>query len=73
MLHRCSKSVPLYPLAVNVDEPQLFTTDTDGVAGVLFGAAVPLPAALDIRSPFVTVYGPPIATVMEGAVAPLLH
>ena len=44
------KSVPVKPLAVNVEEPQLSTTDTDGVGGVLFGAAVPLPAHSGIRS-----------------------
>ena len=30
----------------SVELPQLFTTATDGVAGVAFGAAVPLPGAL---------------------------
>ena len=36
------------PVAVveSVELPQLFTTVTTGVAGVVFGAAVPLPGAL---------------------------
>jgi ABC-type phosphate/phosphonate transport system permease subunit len=54
--------------------PQLFTTVTIGVAGVLVGAAVPLPAAL--VQPFedtVTVYAPALVTVIDGVVAPLLH
>jgi len=36
------------PVAVveSVELPQLFTTDTVGVAGVVLGAAIPLPGAL---------------------------
>jgi hypothetical protein len=37
--------VPVVPLAVNTELPQLLTTVTTGV-GVLRGAATPLPAAL---------------------------
>ena len=32
--------------AVNTDDPQLFTTDTVGLAGTATGAAVPEPATL---------------------------
>ena len=57
-----------------MDVPQPLTTDTDGVAGVLFGAAVFPPGAL--VHPFtvcVTVNVPPANTVIDGDVAPLLH
>lgn len=58
-----------------VDVPlQLFTTFTTGVAGKALGAAVPLPAML--VHPFtvvVTEYEPAEVTVIEEAVAPLLH
>lgn len=33
-------------VVVKLDEPQLFTTVTTGVAGVVSGAAMPLPCAL---------------------------
>ena len=67
-------SVPVKPLAVNVDWPQPFTTDTDGAGGVLFGAAVLLPAAL--VHPFtvcVTVNEPELNTVIDDDVEPVLH
>ena len=41
-------------LVERVDDPQLFTTVTAGVAGVDLGAAVPLPAAL--VHPFTVVF-----------------
>ena len=53
---------------------QLFTTVTTGVAGVDFGAAVPLPARL--VQPFtvvVTVYLPDELTVIDEVAAPVLH
>ena len=53
---------------------QLFTTVTTGAAGVVFGAAVPLPGKL--VHPFtvvVTVYGPAVLTVIEAVDAPVLH
>jgi len=34
------------PVAVNTELPQLFTTVTVGGTGIIFGADVPLPAAL---------------------------
>jgi hypothetical protein len=37
--------VPVVPVAVNTELPQLFATVTIG-AGVLTGAAIPLPPAL---------------------------
>jgi hypothetical protein len=38
--------LPVNPEAVSVDDPQLFTTLTEGAAGMVNGAAVPLPAGL---------------------------
>ena len=59
----------------NVDVPlQLLTTVTIGVAGVVFGAAVPDPASLAQPSTVcVTVYVPALLTIMEEVVAPVLH
>jgi hypothetical protein len=37
---------PVNEPAVNTELPQLSTTDTVGAAGIVLGAAVPLPAAL---------------------------
>ena len=39
-------NVPVKPVAVRVEVPQLSTTDTPGATGVVFGAAVPEPAEL---------------------------
>ena len=39
-------NVPVYPLAVNTELPQLFTTDTLGAGGVAFGADAALRAGL---------------------------
>jgi hypothetical protein len=53
---------------------QLFTTLTEGVAGVVFGAATPEPA--ELVQPFtvcVTVYVPALITVIDVAVPPVLH
>jgi hypothetical protein len=74
----------LAPLLQDIDPPsrtesvevplQLFTTVTTGVAGVVLGAAVPLPAKL--VQPFtvaVTVKLPAVLTVMADVFAPLLH
>jgi putative N-acetylmannosamine-6-phosphate epimerase len=59
----------------NVDVPlQLLTTVTIGVAGVVFGAAVPDPASLAQPSTVcVTVYVPAVLTIMEEVFAPVLH
>ena len=64
------------PVAVvdNVEEPQLFTTVTEGAVGMAFGAAVAEPGAL--AHPLIvlfTVKVPAVVTVIEGVVAPLLH
>src|SRR5205809_1035318 len=64
------------PLAVvdNMEFPQLLMSDTDGLAGAVLGAAIPLPARL--THPFIvalTVYERPSLTVTDGVVAPLLH
>ena len=39
-------SEPVNDPAVNTELPQSLTTDTVGADGVVFGAAIPLPAAL---------------------------
>jgi len=65
---------PVKASAVSTELPQLLTTDTVGAVGIDFGAAVPLPDGL--VHPFtvcVTVYTPPVVTVIDGVVAPLLH
>jgi hypothetical protein len=65
---------PVNEAAVNVELPQLLTTDTVGADGTVVGAALPLPAGL--VHPFtvcVTVYVPPVDTVIDEVVAPLLH
>jgi hypothetical protein len=60
---------------VRVEVPsQLSVTDTTGAAGVVLGAAVPLPGRL--VQPFtvvVTVYDPAVETIIEDVVAPVLH
>jgi hypothetical protein len=38
--------VPVVPVAVNTELPQLLTTDTPGADGIVLGAAIPVPAAL---------------------------
>jgi hypothetical protein len=64
------------PAAVvdRVDDPQLFTTVTNGAAGTVLGAAVALPGKL--VHPFsvvVTVYIPGVVTIMLEVVAPVFH
>jgi len=66
----------LVPVADNTELPQLLTTVTTGGRGIAFGAAVPLPAGLVqplAELVWVTVYVPPVITVMEAVVCPLLH
>ena len=68
------KSEPVKSEAVNNELPQLSTTVTVGVSGVVFGVATPLPSAL--VQPFtvcVTVYVPGADTVIADEVAALLH
>ena len=65
---------PVKPEAVNTEFPQLLVTATVGAGGVVFGAAVPVPAVL--VHPFivcVTVYIPADITVIDGEVSPVLH
>ena len=65
---------PVNDVAVNVELPQLSTTDTVGADGIACGAATPLPEGL--VQPFtvcMTVYVPAVVTVMDEVVAPLLH
>ena len=66
--------VPVVPVAVNIELPQLLTTVTPGTATVPVGAAVPLPSTLvQLFTVWVTVYVPAVDTVMDEVVAPLLH
>ncbi len=65
---------PAKDAAVNVELPQLSTTDTVGADGIAFGAATPLPE--ELVQPFtvcVTEYVPAVVTVIDDVVAPLLH
>jgi hypothetical protein len=65
---------PVYPEADKTALPQLLITDIAGAAGVGFGTAKPLPGPLvQPLMVWVTVYIPPIVTLMDGLVAPLLH
>ena len=59
----------------NVEVPlQLFTTFTEGAVGVVFGAAVPDPAALVQPSTVcVTVYVPALLTDIDELVSAVLH
>ena len=71
MLHN---SEPVKPLAVNTEFPQLSETVTIGIAGIVFGAEVPVPA--ELMHPLrvcVAVYVAAFVTVIEGVVAPVLH
>ena len=38
--------VPEYPVAVKLEVPQLFITETPGAAGIVLGAELPFPAGL---------------------------
>jgi len=61
-------------LVDKMDVPQLFTTVTTGVDGVVFGEAVAEPA--ELTQPFtvcVTLYDPAFETVIDAVVAPVLH
>ena len=65
---------PVTPVAVRTELPQKLLTDMPGAAGVSLGADVALAAGLE--QPFidwVTVYVPPVVTVIDDVVAPLLH
>ena len=65
---------PLNEPAVNVELPQLSTTDTVSADGISFGVATPLPE--ELVHPFtvwVTEYVPAVVSVIDEVVAPLLH
>ena len=65
---------PVKDVAVNIELPQLSTTDTVGADGISCGVATPLPEGL--VHPFtvcVTEYVPAVVTVIDEVVAPLLH
>ena len=65
---------PVKDVAVNVELPQLSTTDTMGADGIAYGPAPPLPEGL--LQPFnvcVTEYVPAVVTVIDEVVSPLLH
>jgi hypothetical protein len=38
-------NVPVKPVAVSIELPQLLSTDTDGAGGTGLGAAVPVPGS----------------------------
>ena len=65
---------PVKDVTVNVELPQLSTTDTMGADGISCGAATLLPEGQ--VQPFtvcVTEYVPAVVTVIDEVVAPLLH
>ena len=65
---------PVNDAAVNVELPQLSTTDTVGSDGIACGTATPLPDELvHSFTVCVTVYVPAVVTVMDEVVAPVLH
>lgn len=62
------------PVVDNTEFPQLFTTVTRGVEGVTAGEATAVPEVLvHPLTVCVTVYVPPVVTVMEEVVAPVDH
>jgi len=66
--------VPVVPVAVNSELPQLFITVTPGATGIVLGDAVPLPDALvQPLTVCVTVYVPAVVAVMDEPVSPVLH
>ena len=67
--------VPVKFPAVKVELPQLFTNETVGVTGIVFGVAVALVVALvhPLAVVCLTVYEPPVITVIAVVVAELLH
>ena len=66
--------VPVTPVAVNTELPQLSTTVTSGVSGMTFGAAIALANEL-VHPPIDCdkVYIPAVGNVMELVVSPVLH
>lgn len=65
---------PVNPEAVNTEYPQLLAIVTSGAGGISFGAAIPLPSALEHPpTVWVKVYVPPVVTIIDSVVSPLLH
>ena len=62
------------PVAVNVDEPHPSVTVTVGADGTAVGLATADPLA-DVHPPtvWVTVYVPPVVTVIDAVVSPVDH
>jgi len=72
VLHK--NDAPGAPVAVNTEFPQLLATATLGADGIAFGAAVPLPGVpVHPSTVCFTVKVPVVFTVIDDAVAPLLH
>ena len=65
---------PDTPLASSSELPHVFVTITVGARGIVLGDAIPLPAAL-VQPPavWVTVYVPPVITVIDEPVSRVLH
>ncbi len=66
--------VPVKPVAVNTELPQLSITVTPGVTGMAIGAAVAM--ANELLHPSTTcnkVYDPAVGDVIELVVCPVLH
>ena len=67
-------NVPENPFAVNMELPQLLTTDTPGALGIIFGAAtVPANALVQPSTVCVAVYVPAPAIAIEVVVCPVFH
>lgn len=66
--------LPVVPLAVNSELPQLFITVTPGETGIALGVAVALPDAL-MQPPTVcvTVYVAAVVDVIDAVVSPVLQ
>ena len=66
--------VPVVPVAVNSELPQLFVTVTPGATGIVLGDDVPLPDALvQPLTVCVTVYVSAVVAVIDEPVSPVLH
>ena len=68
-------TVPVTPVAVNTELPQLFTTFIPGVSTIKVTGAAFVLAAAPVQPSTVcdTVYVPSFVTVMELVVSPVLH
>lgn len=67
-------NVPVCPLAVNKELPQLLVGVMVGAIGIVFGVAFPVAVLVHkFAAVNVTVYNPAVATVIVGVTAPVLH